>query len=626
MSLNLNEYHARGSIRVGLASRNIAPPWPIILPYGKQEPTQNFYNRNIYVKSIVLEVGELRVLLIACDVIGFRKRDADYIKEAVERETGISRDFIILAAIHNHSYPRTSDEKVREFLKDRTVECVKEALDNMFEAKVGFGKRRLPCWLNTNRAKVEGPVDTNLYVMRINDAEGALRGLLFLFPSHPTMLTTAWGGDRLGKIGPEWPEYARKLVESKISEDLMFELYPNVEYRDITTVFLLGAAGDLQPARIFDRYKDRVMDPRWVFVEVLSDHVVDLAKSLETTSEASLTFKWTTVRIPVREKYWERFGRKEYEALVQALILNDACMITVPGEMTCELGLKFQELSGFKYPMVVTIANDYLGYFVSEAEGIENVRYEARGSWLFESRGRLLLNAMLALVNPEVKPIPPIDPERDLGKIEGVVEYETENEVYVGARRECNPPGYGNPPAAPFLGKRVKVKEDGTFFIDKLVPGPIYLYVDEVYEEGARPRLLTWGEPVEVKAGKVSRVKIRIPREFSGRNVKGIRIEDVKVEGYNIICKVRVDGTLSEGDVLRGYLIRRYDVHKHHKTYLYNPLAEAAQKDVDTFIFRYVIPDDYAIFFWIDVNGNGRPEPAVDIMSPYKIVTREDFK
>ena len=126
---NIEEFHESGEIYIGLSSKNIAPTWPVILPYGKQVPLLDFYNRNIFCKVTAIEVNKLELLLIACDVIGFRKTDANYIKTAIEEKFGIKKDFIILAATHNHSYPRVSDQKIREYLKEKIIEAVNEALN-----------------------------------------------------------------------------------------------------------------------------------------------------------------------------------------------------------------------------------------------------------------------------------------------------------------------------------------------------------------------------------------------------------------------------------------------------------------------------------------------------------------
>ena len=642
MLYNLHEYYSKGEIHVGFSSENIAPTFPVVLPYGKQIPLMNFYNRNIYCKTMILEVGELELALIACDVIGFRGEDAEYIKSCIEDKLGIRKESIILAATHNHSYPRTSDPKIREFIKDKVILSVRNALNSKFKAKIGFGKKKLPVWINVNRTRPDGVVDTTLYVIRV-DEDDAMRGVIFIFPSHPNTHTTAWGGEKPGKIGPEWPEYVRKYIETYIDREQMFNLYPEIDFRDVFTMFLLGPAGDLQPSLSLYRYKGKILSRKRVFVEMLGDHIIDLANQIKTLPEASLRFKWANIKIPIRGEFIKKIREASikgksyykklekyiksglYETIIQALILNDSCICTAPGEVTADLGLEFQRRVKFSHPILVTIANDYLGYFVSEMLGIENIRYEAKGSLLCAERGRILVNSLLSLVNPKARLLERVRPDEDMGIIEGKVEYDGDSELYIGIKRECNTPAYGEPPAAPFLGRRIKIEKNGYFRFEKIAPGILYLYVDKVIEKEKKPKLLMWGEPVIVKPKEITKIKIKVPREFQGKFVRNIKIDKVEIDGYNVYCKINIEGKLMENEKIKGWMFRLQDVYKHHKTFIYHPLTEALEENTGLFVFRNLFPDDYAIFFWIDVNMNNRMEFGVDKISPHRILYREDF-
>lgn len=601
----LEKAEASGRLRVGLASKSIAPTWAVVLPYGRQTPTTSFYSRSIYCKVLVLEVGDLRVGVAALDVIGFMRRWADLIKRRVEDATGFPADRIVLAATHNHSYPRLSDEKVLDFVALKTVDAFKEALNSMFEAEIGFSSVELPRWVNVNRRRVDGPIDTELLVCALRE-QGAVRGVVFTFPSHPNIYTTAWGGRTQGKIGPEWPGYARVLVEAGVNLEQLRDLYPDVEYRDVFSMFLLGACGDLQP------YTGR---GKWFFVKTLAGAVLKALKGVETRGEVSLGFQRAIVHIPVRERYRRWLG-SEYPAEFQVLTVNECCMVAVPCEVTCELGLRFKEHSGFKYSTLVTCANDALGYFVSEAEGLEGVGYEAKGSLLSASRGRILLDAILSTLNPSYKPQPPVDVERGMGWVEGWLRYRGLGGVCVGLKRECNPPGYGEPPAAPFLGLRVKPGVDGLFRFKPLMPGLAFIYVDEKLNGRLTP--LMWGEPVRVRAGRGVKVELRLPDRVVERvwDAKGASIEvsNLETSGLTVSGRVSVQGW-SGGEPVNVWAYRLRETLRHHKHYLRRPVAKTVTSRNGAFELRLKRPGSYGVVAWIDVNLNGRPEPGVDIVS-----------
>lgn len=601
----LEKAKASGRLRVGLASKSIAPTWPVVLPYGKQTPTMSFYSKSIYCKVLILEVENLKIGLAALDVIGFRRKWADLIKRRVEEGTGFPASRIMLAATHNHSYPRLSDEKVLNFVADRTAEAFREALDSMFEAGIGFSSRRLPRWVNVNRRKVDGPIDTTLLVCKLVE-QGAVRGVVFTFPSHPNIYTTAWGGRTQGKIGPEWPGYARLLVEAGVNVEQLRTLYPDVEYRDVFSMFLLDACGDLQP------YTGR---GRWFFVKKVSRAVLKTLNGSKPVEKVELGFKRAVIQIPVKERYRRWLG-SEYPVGFQIITINDCCMVAVPCEVTCELGLRFKRSSGFKHSTLITCANDALGYFVSEAEGLENVGYEAQGSPLSPSRGRVLLDAILSILNPLHKPQASVDVGRGMGWVEGMLEYEGLGEVCVGLKRECNPPAYGEPPVAPFLGLRFKPDVEGLFRFKPLMPGLAFIYVDEKLNN--RPIPIMWGEPVRVKAGRGVKVKVRLPDRIVERVLKArsasIEILEASTSGLTVSGRVSVQGWSCEEPV-NVWAYRLGDALRHHKHYLRRPIAKTVADAGGRFKLRFRRPGSYGFIAWIDVNMNGRPEPGVDIVS-----------
>lgn len=94
---------AEGRLVVGFGRATIAPPWPVEPAYGRQVPTFEFYNHAIEARAVVLQVQDLAVALVECDVIGIGADEADVIKGRMAAAAGIPADRIVLAATHNHS-------------------------------------------------------------------------------------------------------------------------------------------------------------------------------------------------------------------------------------------------------------------------------------------------------------------------------------------------------------------------------------------------------------------------------------------------------------------------------------------------------------------------------------------
>ena len=52
------------------------------------------------------------------------------------------------------------------------------------------------------------------------------------------------------------------------------------------------------------------------------------------------------------------------------------------------------------------------------------------------------------------------------------------------------------------------------------------------------------------------------------------------------------------------------------------PISEARIEE-GRFAFNDMRPGEYSLLFWVDINLNGRPEQAVDIIAPTRLVRIE---
>ena len=126
---------------------------------------------------------------------------------------------------------------------------------------------------------------------------------------------TGYGSPTTIVLGGYWDEditgyydtvRVRKYVETYIDREQMFNLYPHTEFRDVFTMFLIGAAGDLQPSLAIYRYKDKIVDRKRAFVEILGDYIISLASKIKTSAKVDLKYKWTNIKIPIRPEFIDR--------------------------------------------------------------------------------------------------------------------------------------------------------------------------------------------------------------------------------------------------------------------------------------------------------------------------------
>lgn len=528
----LNAWESRsGPIWVGLGEETIAPDWKVVLPYGKRVETDVFYNKNIFVAAVVFKVADLEVALVEIDYIGAWWPQAQVIRARIAVEAGIPPERIILGAIHNHSYPRPNDPRVLDFVAEQSAKAVKKARSSMFRAMIGATERTMPEALSINRSWVGGAVNSDLYVVRIDDPAGHARAVVVNCGIHPTCFTTSWGDGRVGMIGPEWPEYVRRQVSfHQASHFDYMRRDANVPHQESFTMFTLGAAGDQQAALWLDEIDGGRVSPLKAFADTLAREVINTVDWVRTEPEAEMSFRARQLEVAVGP--WEGPVRRR-ETLVQVLGVNDTAFVAVPGELVYGLGKEIGRLSPYKHTVPVTIANDFLGYIVSEAEARESVTYESKSCSFRPELGPSIVESIAGLLQPGFcgRTGASLPEGLKFGAVAGTVKGGGGRKLVVGAMNKIEGPS-SNPP---FWGKRAMVAPDGTYRLEELLPGSKFLYVVEVaqdYDGQAERdvRIVTYGVPVEVSAGKTVEVDFGFPPNLYATGVKSIRIETVFVE------------------------------------------------------------------------------------------------
>ena len=82
---------------------------------------------------------------------------------------------------------------------------------------------------------------------------------------------------------------------------------------------------------------------------------------------------------------------------IDILRINDAILITIPGELFCKLGLKIKTILSPKIAMIVGYANDYIGYIPTK-EAFSQGGYEVEISLFADEVGNILINEIETLV------------------------------------------------------------------------------------------------------------------------------------------------------------------------------------------------------------------------------------
>ena len=312
-----------------------------------------------------------RWLLVTGDFLGIEGRDTDRVRVDLSRETGFPIDAIAVAGTHTHSGPATvlgpdaatpADRLYLEDLWRRLVAVGRAAVADLSPATLSVARttetdlgsnRRVQddkgVWVNEWRdpdGRHPGYFDPTVAALCVLDARGRRRALLVNYGVHPVVL----GPESLA-ISPDYPGYLKADLEARGAAS--------------TVVFLLAN-----------------INPR-VCIETDPGKPLEMGRRLARTVAAALDRGRPVGGGPVRSAHrvWEiRRTRDAYKGRagpgsragdvvrteLQAFRAGEVLLFLVPGELFSELNAALRDLSPGRTTLVVSLANDYVGYLPTD--------------------------------------------------------------------------------------------------------------------------------------------------------------------------------------------------------------------------------------------------------------------
>lgn len=352
-------------------------------------------------------------LLVSLDVCAVATADALEIRQTIARQTGVPVGQIVIAATHNHSGPALlgqlnpkADAYLNE-LKGVIAEAVSKTLQGLQPSLAGWMAgaegtishyRRLMAddghvvmnWESYPQENIIGPLgkmDPEVLVLRVTDNSHAPLGLFFNHAGHPNVLS----GDNY-LISSDYPGLAEKIIQDQMGG---------------VALFFNGAQGSVD----IDGLKDRDHEGLERVASVLANAVIPLAAQAQLNSlavlSASQTFNVPARKITPAEMRWasdilknseggklqsmpdgvgDDYKARLYQKLhaVQdthaaieqtCIAIGDSALITFPGELFTEIGIRIKALSPFRHTAIVGLANGYCGY-VPTAKAVLEGGYE----------------------------------------------------------------------------------------------------------------------------------------------------------------------------------------------------------------------------------------------------------
>jgi len=391
-----------GQLRAGVSEVELRPP--LGLATGDGAPEAKGFLTPLSAKALVLANGFDEVAVVALDMLGIDRPDAERAAALVEKRCGLPARNIIMTCSHTHVapsmlptlhtyrqafHPHWDDEaKGRErawvdVVVQTIADAVCQAKECCQEASIGVVTADLP-WLVFNRRRhtrnygvwthwmgipkdqayrPEGPIDPDFGLFVVRGADHRPLCLLWNFTGHNSFNF----GD---KYGADLPYTVQAALDQRMGEHVPCLYAPgcsgNTNYFDYQKPYGLDKATDEVASAIMAIYREAC---------TLPEVKLGARQALLYFAQRDVSRYWWKQDIETKYPGWTNYGPREverfqaereesetYQSSVTALRLGEAALVGLGTEMFVEFQMMIKERSPFPNTYVASYANDYAGY------------------------------------------------------------------------------------------------------------------------------------------------------------------------------------------------------------------------------------------------------------------------
>jgi hypothetical protein len=385
---------APGDLKAGMAGVVITPEKNIWMAgYASRNKAATGKLQDLHAKALAIEDSRKnRVVLVTTDLLGLPRALTSEISEHANKSYGLKREQILYNSSHTHTGPVLASSLAGAYnldaeqtkavadythqLKGKLIALIGQAIRDLAPARLSFGRGSAPFAMNRRQMTPNGMIigvnrdgvaDREVPVLRIDSADGKLRGVVFGYACHNTTLTGEfyqYSGDYTG--------FALEAVE---------KAHPGA-----MALFVAGCGADINP---YPRSK----------LEIAEQHGQTLAKSVEDVLNGPMNSLSGQIKSaiggvqipfappPSKEEFQARLNDKnlprrrhaarmlerlerdgklisEYPYTIQVFQIGDLKFIGLAGEVVTDYSLRLKrELGGNVW--VAGYSNDLCSYIPS---------------------------------------------------------------------------------------------------------------------------------------------------------------------------------------------------------------------------------------------------------------------
>lgn len=402
-------------MKAGAAKTDITPAYEVWMDGMIRAHKSVGVHDPLYARALYLSPDDPAngFVIVSVDVCALKPEYVSVVRLAAQIVTGVPAINIIIAATHTHSGPAAygyfnpDEPEYLDVLAEALVGAIRDAVSNALPAKVGCASgreetishyRRLLAddghvvmnWEPYPAERLVGPlgeVDPEVGVLQVIGADGQPICVLFNHAGHPNVLS----GDNY-LISADYPGMATKLLEAEVGGVCMF---------------VNGAQGTMD----IDGLRDRDFEGMDRIGHALMGAVLETVMAIEPSETmpvrgASIQYDLPSRKITDAEWDWaqkilaETGGTfqpmadgvgDDYKALLYrnlresqdrgipvaqtCVVIGDTALISFPGELFTEIGVRIKAESPFKHTYILGLANGNIGY-VPSRDAISQGGYE----------------------------------------------------------------------------------------------------------------------------------------------------------------------------------------------------------------------------------------------------------
>ena len=423
-------------MKAGVAVVNITPPVGVWLSgYSSRDKPSDDIEDELYAKALVLDDGQNAIAIVSTDLLWLPLEITNQIRKIANEKTGIAEKSVLICGTHTHFGPKIDrpsdnwpDKPSSDVDKDYVQTLIKKiagsiyiAYKNMREAEIGVAKGEIPEIIFNRRPKKKdgtvesrmtlpyevsdtyvikrtedgqvrmtftlppdwpeltfGPIDPDVYVLRVEDADGEIIASVVNFACHTHSGSTY--KDWFYSISADFPAITASVVE---------------QMEGGICLFAAGAAGDMVPIK-------RGKKQRFQMGKALGGEVLRRLQFVQTSSNATLNSLKKKIELPLKKDLPpERTDilKKSITSEVQILKIGDIYILGLPGEVLVEVGLEIKKRAGVENLFIISLSNDEVGY-VCHSEAYDEGGYESTsGTDLARGAGEIIIEEALDLIN-----------------------------------------------------------------------------------------------------------------------------------------------------------------------------------------------------------------------------------